>query len=74
MHLIYKMQKTMSFSVNELCYIIQICCRLLEVMAYGCIPVLMGDNYEVPFSEVLNWKGMSLYIDEDRLTEVRKSP
>uniref|UniRef100_A0AAG5DJ14 Exostosin-2 n=1 Tax=Anopheles atroparvus TaxID=41427 RepID=A0AAG5DJ14_ANOAO len=43
---------------------------LLEAMAAGCIPVIMADNYVLPFSDILDWELMSLRIYESNLHTV----
>ena len=34
--------------------------RLIETLAYGAIPVVLADEYVLPFSEVLDWTQFSV--------------
>ncbi|WP_338430028.1 exostosin domain-containing protein [Synechococcus elongatus] len=40
--------------------------RLLEVMAGGAVPVVLADDWVLPFSELLDWSEFSLQITEDQ--------
>ncbi|BAD79642.1 hypothetical protein syc1452_c [Synechococcus elongatus PCC 6301] len=44
--------------------------RLLEVMAGGAIPVILADDWVLPFSELLDWSEFSLSVAEDRCWEL----
>lgn len=39
--------------------------RLFESMAMGCIPIIIGDNYEPPLSDIIDWNEISITIPED---------
>jgi len=39
-------------------------------MGCGCIPVIIGDKYVLPFSELIDWKEFSITIPENRVEEV----
>ncbi|GCC27646.1 exostosin-2 isoform X1 [Chiloscyllium punctatum] len=43
---------------------------LSDVLQAGCVPVIVGDSYILPFSEVLDWKRASVVIPEDKLSEI----
>ncbi|XP_041052857.1 exostosin-2 isoform X1 [Carcharodon carcharias] len=43
---------------------------LSDVLQAGCVPVIVGDSYILPFSEVLDWKRASVVIPEDKLLEM----
>ena len=45
-------------------------CRFLEVLQYGCIPVLLSDNWELPFSEVIDWTQAAIQVPENLIFEV----
>jgi glucuronyl/N-acetylglucosaminyl transferase EXT1 len=38
--------------------------RLLEVLHAGAIPVILADNYVLPFSDVINWSRFAIVADE----------
>ena len=39
----------------------------------GCIPVLLSNNWVIPFSEVIDWKSSAIWADERLLLQVRVS-
>lgn len=41
-----------------------------DVLSAGCIPVVVADEYVLPFSEVLDWKRAAVRIREDELEDV----
>ncbi|XP_078077161.1 exostosin-2 isoform X2 [Mustelus asterias] len=43
---------------------------LSDVLQAGCIPVIVGDSYILPFSEVLDWKRACVVIPEEKLWEM----
>lgn len=43
---------------------------LSDALSAGCIPVVVADEYVLPFSEVLDWKRASIRIREDELLDV----
>ncbi|XP_049285330.1 exostosin-2 [Anopheles funestus] len=40
---------------------------LLEAMAAGCIPVVMADNYVLPFADLLDWELLAVRLHETNL-------
>lgn len=47
--------------------------RLVESIFYGCVPVIISDNFVPPFLEVLNWEAFSVAVPErdvPRLKEI----
>ena len=45
--------------------------RLIEVMMFGCVPVIVADGYELPLSWLLDWSKFSIRVKE---TEYDKIP
>lgn len=43
---------------------------LSDALSAGCIPVVVADEYVLPFSEALDWKRASILIREDELLDV----
>ncbi|EDV25977.1 uncharacterized protein TRIADDRAFT_24279 [Trichoplax adhaerens] len=41
--------------------------NFLDALKFGCIPVVLSDEYILPFSEVLDWKRAALVFREDQL-------
>ncbi len=38
--------------------------RLLEVMSFGCIPIILSDGWILPFDRTIPWRELSLHIPE----------
>ena len=45
--------------------------RFLEVLQAACVPVLLSNGWELPFSEVINWNRVVVWGDERLLLQVR---
>lgn len=41
--------------------------RLLEVMSFGCIPVILSDGWVLPFDRLLSWDKFSLRFSTDAI-------
>eukprot|EP00927_Polykrikos_kofoidii_P060795 TRINITY_DN55706_c0_g1_i1.p1 TRINITY_DN55706_c0_g1~~TRINITY_DN55706_c0_g1_i1.p1 ORF type:complete len:613 (+),score=54.83 TRINITY_DN55706_c0_g1_i1:201-2039(+) len=41
--------------------------HLYESFFFGCIPVILSDNFEMPFQELVDWPSLSLKWPEDRV-------
>lgn len=46
-------------------------CRFLEALQAACIPVLLSNGWELPFSEVIDWRRVAVWGDERLLLQVR---
>ncbi|TKY54805.1 Xylogalacturonan beta-1,3-xylosyltransferase [Spatholobus suberectus] len=45
--------------------------RVVEAIYAECVPVIICDNYSLPFSDVLNWSQFSMEIAVDRIPEIK---
>ena len=46
--------------------------RLIEVMVFGCVPVIIADGYELPLAWLLDWDSFSIRVAEDEYDRVPK--
>ncbi|KAB1258115.1 Exostosin-1 [Camelus dromedarius] len=46
--------------------------RFLEALQAACVPVMLSNGWELPFSEVINWNQAAVIGDERLLLQVRK--
>ena len=44
--------------------------RLLEVMSFGCIPIIISDGLIPPFDRLINWEDCAIRIPENRITRI----
>ena len=49
-------------------------CRFLEVLSAACIPVLLSNDWVLPFSEVIDWSKAAVLADERLLLQVTAGP
>ncbi|KAL2635155.1 hypothetical protein R1flu_006634 [Riccia fluitans] len=45
--------------------------RIVEAIYYDCVPVIIADNFILPFNDVLNWSSFSLTVPEDDIPNLR---
>ncbi|XP_002967425.2 probable glycosyltransferase At5g03795 [Selaginella moellendorffii] len=46
--------------------------RIVESIYYDCVPVLIADNFVLPFSDVLNWGSFSLTVSEKDVPRLKE--
>lgn len=46
--------------------------RVVEAIYAECVPVLISDNYVLPFSDVLNWKAFSVQVDVKDIPKIKE--
>ena len=46
--------------------------RLLEVMSFGCVPVVITDGWVLPLDRTIDWDAVAVRIDENRVCEARE--
>ncbi|GAA0143773.1 glycosyltransferase [Lithospermum erythrorhizon] len=46
--------------------------RVVESIHYGCVPVIISDNYVPPFFEILHWEAFSVFILEKDIPNLRR--
>jgi Exostosin family len=39
--------------------------RIVEAIYYECVPVIIADNFVLPFEEVLDWSAFSVIVPKD---------
>lgn len=44
--------------------------RLLEVMSFGCIPIVISDGLVLPFDRLIDWRECSLTVPEARVADI----
>ncbi|KAF3669775.1 hypothetical protein FXO37_08849 [Capsicum annuum] len=45
--------------------------RIVEAIYYECVPVIIADNFALPFSEVLNWTAFSVVVSEKDIPKIK---
>ncbi|PHU09332.1 hypothetical protein BC332_21192 [Capsicum chinense] len=45
--------------------------RVVEAIYYGCIPVILSDNYVPPLFETLNWESFAVFVQEKDIPNLK---
>ncbi|KAG0487405.1 hypothetical protein HPP92_009500 [Vanilla planifolia] len=45
--------------------------RIVEAIYYECVPVIIADNFVLPFEDVLNWNAFSVVVAEEDIAELK---
>ncbi|RHN64005.1 putative xylogalacturonan beta-1,3-xylosyltransferase [Medicago truncatula] len=45
--------------------------RIVEAINAGCVPVIISQNYSLPFNDVLNWSEFSVEIPVEKIVEIK---
>lgn len=46
--------------------------RIVEAIYYECVPVIIADNFVLPFNEVLNWSAFSVIVAEKDIPKLKE--
>ena len=46
--------------------------RISDSIFYGCIPVVLADQYDLPFSDILDWKTFALIIATEDIPHLKE--
>ncbi|KAF5729831.1 exostosin family protein [Tripterygium wilfordii] len=46
--------------------------RIVEAIYYECVPVIIADNFALPFSEVLDWSAFSVVVAEKDIPKLKE--
>ncbi|KAL3819009.1 hypothetical protein ACJIZ3_004914 [Penstemon smallii] len=45
--------------------------RVVEAILYGCVPVIISDNFVPPFFEILNWDSFAVFVPEKEIRNLK---
>ncbi|XP_038708490.1 probable glycosyltransferase At5g03795 [Tripterygium wilfordii] len=51
-------------------YVTRIC--ITDSIHFGCVPVILNEDYELPFGDILHWRKFSVIINKDNAHQVEQ--
>ncbi|XP_071942366.1 exostosin-like 3 [Antedon mediterranea] len=55
---------------NSIAFSTHLYIRLYEALRYGAIPVILGEQIQLPFNEFISWKKCAIILPKSRITEL----
>ncbi|KAL3693649.1 hypothetical protein R1sor_007300 [Riccia sorocarpa] len=46
--------------------------RIGDAIKFGCVPVIISDQYDLPFNKVLNWKEFAVIVKESSVPKLKE--
>jgi len=46
--------------------------RVGDSLYYGCVPVILADQYDLPFMDILNWRAFSVVVTASDIPNLKK--
>ncbi|KAG2238134.1 hypothetical protein Bca4012_079796 [Brassica carinata] len=46
--------------------------RIVEAIYYECVPIIIPDNFVLPFSELLDWSAFSVVVPEKEIPRLKE--
>ncbi|XP_051119384.1 probable glycosyltransferase At5g03795 [Andrographis paniculata] len=46
--------------------------RVVESIIYGCVPVIISDNFVPPFFDILNWEAFTIFVPEKDIPNLKR--
>ncbi|KAG8472175.1 hypothetical protein CXB51_036146 [Gossypium anomalum] len=46
--------------------------RVADALFYGCVPIILANHYDLPFTDILNWKSFSVVVHHIDIPVLKK--
>ncbi|GLT87426.1 hypothetical protein SLE2022_055110 [Rubroshorea leprosula] len=46
--------------------------RIADALYYGCVPVILANHYDLPFTDILNWKSLAVVVHHIDIPVLKK--
>ncbi|XP_051152399.1 probable glycosyltransferase At5g03795 [Andrographis paniculata] len=46
--------------------------RIADALYYGCVPVVLADHYDLPYTDILNWDSFSVVVSTEDIPMLKK--